>query len=88
MEEMEKMAENKKIAENNLATLEQKFNKLHEENIQIRNMLELSERDKKLVEKNLTKVNGNYQTSDIPLTFVSKWGDHQLVSRTTFRFRP
>lgn len=58
MKEIEKLSETKKSAENNVATLEQHLNTLKEDNVKLKKMLELSEREKKLLEKNVAKVNG------------------------------
>lgn len=58
-EEVEKISEEKKNSENDVATLERNLNALQEDNIKLNKMLELTEREKKLLEKNMTKVNGN-----------------------------
>lgn len=58
MEEMEKISERKKSAENNIATLERNLNKMQEETVKLKSLLELSGREKKLLEKNMAKVNG------------------------------
>jgi len=59
VEEVEKISEEKKNSENDVATLERNLNALQEDNIKLKKMLELTEREKKLLEKNMTKVNGN-----------------------------
>lgn len=58
MEEMEKIADRRKNAENDVATLERNLNTLQVENGKLKSALELLEREKKLVEKNMVKVNG------------------------------
>jgi len=58
VEEVEKISEGKKNSENDVATLERNLNALQEDNIKLKKMLELTEREKKLLEKNMTKVNG------------------------------
>lgn len=58
MKEIEKISEIKKSAENDIATLEQNLNTLKEDNVKLKKMLEVSEREKKLLEKNVAKVNG------------------------------
>lgn len=58
VEEVEKISEGKKNSENNVATLERNINALQEDNIKLKKNLELTEREKKLLEKNMTKVNG------------------------------
>lgn len=58
MEEIEKMSERKKIAENHISTLERNLNTQQEDNNKLKSALELSEREKKLLEKNMAKVNG------------------------------
>lgn len=58
VEEMEKIVERKKNAESDIATLERNLNTLQVDNNKLRSMLELSEREKKLLEKNMVKVNG------------------------------
>jgi len=61
VEEVEKISEEKKNSENDVATLERNLNALQEDNIKLKKMLELTEREKKLLEKNMIKVNGkNY----------------------------
>lgn len=65
MEEIEKITERKKNADNDIATLERNLNTLQNDNVKLKNALELSERDKKLLEKNMTKVNGNYNSIKI-----------------------
>lgn len=59
-EEIEKISERKKNADNDIATLERNLNALQNENVRLKNALELSEREKKLLEKNMIKVNGKY----------------------------
>lgn len=58
VEEVEKISEEKKNSENDVATLERNLNALQEDNIKLKKVLELTEREKKLLEKNMTKVNG------------------------------
>lgn len=58
MEEVEKISEGKKNSENDVVTLERNLNALQEDNIKLKKMLELTEREKKLLEKNMAKVNG------------------------------
>jgi len=58
VEEVEKISEGKKNSENDVATLERNLNALQEDNTKLKKMLELTEREKKLLEKNMTKVNG------------------------------
>ncbi|XP_022182127.1 cilia- and flagella-associated protein 58-like [Myzus persicae] len=57
VEEVEKISEEKKNSENDVATLERNLNALQEDNIKLKKVLELTEREKKLLEKNMTKVN-------------------------------
>ncbi|XP_060873661.1 cilia- and flagella-associated protein 58-like [Metopolophium dirhodum] len=57
VEEVEKISEEKKNSENDVATLERNLNALQQDNIKLKKMLELTEREKKLLEKNMTKVN-------------------------------
>ncbi|KAL4090850.1 hypothetical protein QTP88_025616 [Uroleucon formosanum] len=57
MEEVEKISEGKKNSENDVVTLERNLNALQEDNIKLKKMLELTEREKKLLEKNMAKVN-------------------------------
>ncbi|KAL5233330.1 hypothetical protein ACI65C_000740 [Semiaphis heraclei] len=61
-EEVEKISEEKKNSENDVATLERNLNALQEDNIKLNKMLELTEREKKLLEKNMTKVNEQINT--------------------------
>jgi len=58
VEEVEKISERKKNSENNVATLERNLNALQEDNIKLKKILESTKREKKLLEKNMTKVNG------------------------------
>lgn len=58
VEEIEKLTERKKISENHISTLERNLNILQEDNNKLKNALELSKREKKLLEKNMAKVNG------------------------------
>jgi len=58
LEEVEKISEGKKNSENQVATLERNINAMQEDNIKLKKILELTEREKKLLEKNMTKVNG------------------------------
>lgn len=58
IEEMEKMSKRKNSAENNVATLERNLNMKQEETVKLKNLLELSVREKKLLEKTMAKVNG------------------------------
>jgi len=58
VKEIEKMFESKKSANNQISTLERNINALQEDNIKLRSLLELSEREKKLLEKNIVKLNG------------------------------
>lgn len=55
---MENICEKKKSAENNVATLERNLNTAQNENVKLKSLLELSAREKKLLEKNMAKVNG------------------------------
>lgn len=64
-EEIEKISERKKNADNDIATLERNLNTLQDDSMKLKNALELSERDKKLLEKNMAKVNGNYNSIKI-----------------------
>jgi len=50
--------EEKRNSENNVATLERNLNTLQEDNAKLKKKLELTEREKKLLEKNINKVNG------------------------------
>jgi hypothetical protein len=58
MEEMEKIMGIKKDAENHIAILKRNLNVLQVDNDKLKSALELSEREKKLLEKNLIKING------------------------------
>jgi len=58
MEEVDKISKEKKNSENNVATLERSLITSQEDNLKLKKMLELTEREKKLLEKNMTKVNG------------------------------
>lgn len=58
MEELEKIAEGKKNSENEVTTLERNLNTSQEENAKLKKLFELSEREKKLLEKNMAKLNG------------------------------
>lgn len=68
-EEIEKISERKKNADNDIATLERNLNTLQDDNIKLKNALELSEREKKLLEKNMAKVNGNHHSIKINCHF-------------------
>ncbi|XP_025417535.1 cilia- and flagella-associated protein 58-like [Sipha flava] len=57
MEEMEKIMGIKKDAENHIAILKRNLNVLQVDNDKLKSALELSEREKKLLEKNLIKIN-------------------------------
>lgn len=59
MEELEKLSERKKSADINISNLERNLNTLKEDNGKLKSTLELYERDKKLLEKNMIKLNGN-----------------------------
>lgn len=52
------MSKRKNSAENNVATLERNLNMKQEETVKLKNLLELSVREKKLLEKTMAKVNG------------------------------
>lgn len=65
MEEVEKMSERKKCDESVIATLERNLSTLREDNVKLKSMFELSEREKKLLEKNLVKVNGEHDLTAI-----------------------
>lgn len=58
MEEIEKNSEKKKCADSTIVTMERNLNKLQEENLRLKSVFELSEREKKLLEKNIAKFNG------------------------------
>lgn len=58
VEEIELMIESKKSANNQIGNLERNINALQEDNIKLRRLLELSEREKNLLEKNMAKLNG------------------------------
>lgn len=58
MDEMEKLSQRKKCADNNIAILERNLITFKEENIKLKNTLEISVREKMLLEKNMAKVNG------------------------------
>ncbi|XP_025192871.1 cilia- and flagella-associated protein 58-like [Melanaphis sacchari] len=57
MEEIDKISKEKKNSENNVAVLERSLSTSQEDNVKLKKMLELTEREKKLLEKNMTKVN-------------------------------
>lgn len=57
-EKIEKTSDQKKCAENHIGTLERNINALKEDSIKLRSALELSEREKKLLEKNIAKLDG------------------------------
>lgn len=58
IEEVEKMSERKKCDDSVIATLERNLSLSQEDNVRLKSMFELSEREKKLLEKNMAKVNG------------------------------
>lgn len=58
VEEIEKVLEKKKVAENRISTLEQNLNTLREDNNKLKSALELSERENNLLKKNIAKANG------------------------------
>jgi len=58
MEEVDKISKEKKNSENSITILERSLNISQEDNVKLKKMLELTEREKKLLEKNMTKVNG------------------------------
>jgi len=58
MEAVEKMSEREKKAKDRIANLERNINVLQEDNAKLKSALELSEREKKLLEKNMAKLNG------------------------------
>lgn len=69
---MEKMSERKKSAEVNIATLERNLNMTQEETIKLKSLLDLSGREKKLLEKNMVKVNGKNKNNLI-ISFFLNW---------------
>jgi len=58
MEEVDKISKEKKNSENSVTILERSLNTSQEDNVKLKKKLELTEREKKLLEKNMTKVNG------------------------------
>lgn len=52
------MSEREKKAKDRIANLERNINVLQEDNAKLKSALELSEREKKLLEKNMAKLNG------------------------------
>lgn len=58
MEEVDKISKEKKNSENSVTILERSLNTSQEDNVKLKKILELTEREKKLLEKNMTKVNG------------------------------
>jgi len=59
MEEVDKISKEKKNSENSVTILERSLNTSQEDNVKLKKLLELTEREKNLLEKNMTKVNGN-----------------------------
>ncbi|XP_027854297.2 cilia- and flagella-associated protein 58-like isoform X2 [Aphis gossypii] len=57
MEEVDKISKEKKNSENSVTILERSLNTSQEDNVKLKKILELTEREKKLLEKNMTKVN-------------------------------
>lgn len=58
MEEIEKISKEKKNSENSVTILERSLNTSRDDNVRLKKMLELTEREKKLLEKNMNKING------------------------------
>lgn len=59
MEEVDKISKEKKNSENSVTILERSLNTSQEDNVKLKKLLELTEREKNLLEKNMTKLNGN-----------------------------
>lgn len=57
-EEIEKMSKRKKNDDNDISSLNRNLNASLEDNVKLKSVLELLEREKKLLEKNIAKVNG------------------------------
>ncbi|KAF0771613.1 cilia- and flagella-associated protein 58-like [Aphis craccivora] len=57
MEEVDKISKEKKNSENSVTILERSLNTSQEDNVKLKKLLELTEREKNLLEKNMTKVN-------------------------------
>lgn len=60
VEDMDKLSEKKKRTDSVVETLERNLVTLQGDNVKLKSAFELSEREKKLLEKNVAKLNGKY----------------------------
>lgn len=58
VEDMDKLSERKRCTDSVVDTLERSLSTLQADNVKLKSALELSEREKKLLEKNVAKLNG------------------------------
>lgn len=58
VEDMDKLSERKRCTDNVVDTLKRNLGTLQADNVKLKNALEISEREKKLLEKNVAKLNG------------------------------